>query len=199
MPRLFGAVSAAASEGLVTRPASTDQGATGAAGQGANTLLTPCLHFAPPGNQQRGCTEEKATLSCIGCLKEASPLYPTPRHAGRSTRRSEVPGFPSLLRKQHGYHPRQHPACLPHRGMSLRPSLLPPPWSRRSLGEERRMGRGWLAQNRSAPHPPPLVLPRKLFSIEGSNLPPVPRYRRQRATLPTHCQICAASERALPH
>lgn len=46
--------------------------------------------------------------------------------------------------------------CLSYQCFSLVGSLLPPPQSRRSLGEVRRMGRGWFAQNRSVPHPPPL-------------------------------------------
>lgn len=46
--------------------------------------------------------------------------------------------------------------CVSYQCFSLVGSLLPPPQSRRSLGEARRMGRGWVAQSCTVPHPPPL-------------------------------------------
>lgn len=100
-----------------------------------------------------------------------------------------IPGFHRLLhaqddKDQHSTPISSIPKHKPH-------PLLSPALEQKEAGRPRG---GW--ERPMAPLPSST---RVLFSIEGSNLPPMPRYRRQHAALPTHCQICAASERAPPH
>lgn len=127
----------------------------------SGALSDPPMNTLPSHHPPRKPAEHNATLSRISCCKETSPLNPTSRPALSS----KTARFPSLPHKQHSQCPKQHPTCLTA-------SLRPPPCSRRSLGADRRMGRG-VAQHNSPLSPSSAPCP-SLFSAEGAPCPPCP-------------------------